>query len=163
MKKSGTPSFILSQCIPYGAYEGDKTVMKSESIWDFLEFVEKVKLQPELLESDQLPPEFVRAIKPLIQVKKATNQTIEDLATEIQQLYTELNEFKPLFTGGEEDRDAQQQYLKLKAALISKLVDLKERTVNLRTLKSFQDKVLLAVDKVMDAEQRTEFMKVLSE
>jgi len=137
--------------------------MKSESIWDFLEFVEKVKLQPELLESDQLPPEFVRAIKPLIQVKKATNQTIEDLATEIQQLYTELNEFKPLFTGGEEDRDAQQQYLKLKAALISKLVDLKERTVNLRTLKSFQDKVLLAVDKVMDAEQRTEFMKVLSE
>lgn len=137
--------------------------MDKESIWNFLEFIERVKANPDLLNDNQLPPEFVQTVRPLIAVGKATGQTIEDLATEIQSLYEELNAFKPIFSATEEDREGQQQYLKLKASLIGKLVDLKERTMNLRTMKSFQDKILLAVDKVMTAEQRTEFMKVLAE
>lgn len=137
--------------------------MTKESIWDFLEFIERVKANPDLLNSDQYPPEFVQVVKPMVATGKASGQSIEDLATEIQSLYEELNAFKPVFSATDEDREGQQQYLKLKASLIGKLVDLKERTMNLRTLKTFQDKVLLAVDKVMSAEQRTEFMKVLSE
>lgn len=137
--------------------------MNKESIWDFMEFMERVKANPDLLDSDQYPPEFVKMIKPLIAVGKARTQTIEDLETEILSLYAELNEFRPVFGVSDEDREGQQQYIKLKASLIGKVVDLKERTLNLRTLKSFQDKVLLAVDKVMSPEQRTDFMKVLSE
>jgi hypothetical protein len=100
-------------------------------------------------------------VKPLIQTDNAKGKDINDLETEISDLYKEVNEFKP--GSLDDDRDAQQQYLKLKAALIGKLVDLKERTWNLRTLKNFQDRVLLAIDKVMSAEQRTEFMKILGE
>lgn len=135
--------------------------MKNESVWDFVEFVERAKKDPNLLEDVNLPSEFVKLVKPLIQTDNAKSKDINDLETEISELYKEVNDFKPGTL--DDDRDAQQQYLKLKAALIGKLVDLKERTWNLRTLKNFQDKVLLAIDKVMTAEQRTEFMKTLGE
>lgn len=133
--------------------------MKTESIWDFVEFVEKAKAQPELLESDQLPPEFVNLVRPLIQSQGAKAQTIDDLMTEIQTLYNELNQFSPGIMS--EDRETYTQYLKLKASLIAKIVELKERTLNMRTIKSFQDRALLAIDKVLTADQRTEFMKTL--
>jgi hypothetical protein len=135
--------------------------MNNESVWDFVEFVERAKKDPNLLEDVNLPSEFVKLVKPLIQTDNAKGKDINDLETEISDLYKEVNEFKP--GSLDDDRDAQQQYLKLKAALIGKLVDLKERTWNLRTLKNFQDRVLLAIDKVMSAEQRTEFMKILGE
>lgn len=134
--------------------------MKTESIWDFVELMERLKLEPELLNTDQFPPEFVSIVRPLIQTTAAKSQTIDDLQGEIQTLYNELNQFSPGLAT--DDRETYTQYLKLKASLIGKLVELKERTMNLRTLKSFQDKVLLAVDKVMTAEQRTEFMEVLA-
>lgn len=135
--------------------------MNNETVWDFVEFVERAKKDPKLLEDVSLPSEFVVLVKPLIIADNTKGKDINDLETEISDLYAEVNEFKPgMF---DDDRDAQQQYLKLKAALIGKLVDLKERTWNLRTMKSFQDKVLLAIDKVMTAEQRTEFMKILGE
>ena len=135
--------------------------MNNESVWDFVEFVERAKKDPNLLEDVNLPSEFVKLVKPLIQTDNAKGKDINNLETEISDLYKEVNEFKP--GSLDDDRDAQQQYLKLKAALIGKLVDLKERTWNLRTLKNFQDRVLLAIDKVMSAEQRTEFMKILGE
>lgn len=133
--------------------------MKSESIWDFVELMQRLKTEPELLDSGQFPPEFVTIVRPLIQTGVAKAQTIDDLMTEIQSLYQELNQFSPGIMA--EDRETYTQYLKLKASLISKIVELKERTMNLRSIKVFQDRVLLAVDKVMNAEQRTEFMKVL--
>ena len=135
--------------------------MKTETVWDFVEFVERAKKDPNLLEDISLPPEFVKLVRPLIQAEAGKAKDITDLETEISDLYREVNDFKPGTL--DDDRDAQQQYLKLKAGLISKLVDLKERTLNLRTLKNFQDKVLLAVDKVMTAEQRTEFMNILGD
>lgn len=135
--------------------------MNKETLWDFVEFVERAKKDPNLLEDISLPPEFVKLVRPIIYVDQAKAKDINDLETEITELYKEVNDFKPSTL--DEDREAQQQYLKLKAGLISKIVDLKERTMNLRTLKNFQDRVLLAVDKVMTAEQRTEFMKILGE
>lgn len=135
--------------------------MNKETLWDFVEFVERAKKDPNLLEDISLPPEFVKLVRPIIYVDQAKAKDINDLETEITELYKEVNDFKPSTL--DEDRDAQQQYLKLKASLVGKLVDLKERTWNLRTLKNFQDRVLLAVDKVMTAEQRTEFMKILGE
>lgn len=135
--------------------------MKTETVWDFVEFVERAKKDPNLLEDVSLPPEFVKLVRPLILAEVGKTKDITDLETEISELYREVNDFKPGTL--DDDRDAQQQYLKLKAGLIGKLVDLKERTWNLRTLKNFQDRVLLAVDKVLTAEQRTDFMKTLGE
>lgn len=135
--------------------------MNKQSVWDFLEFVERVKKDPNLLEDVNLPPEFTAVIRPLFQTEAAKSGDLTSLEDEITTLYKEVNDFKPTILS--DDRDAQQQYLKLKASLIGKLVDLKERTWNLRSIKSFQDKILLAVDKVLTAEQRTEFMKILGE
>lgn len=133
--------------------------MKSESIWDFVELMERLKREPEFLDTDQFPPEFRTIVKPLLQVGAAKSQTIDDLQTEIQNLYTELNQFSPGIAS--EDRETYTQYLKLKAGLISKIVELKERTINLRNIKNFESRVLLAIDKVLTVEQRTEFMKDL--
>lgn len=135
--------------------------MNKETVWDFIEFVERAKKDPNLLDDVSIPPEFVKLVRPLIQTDEAQSKTLEDLGSELTELYKEVQDFKPATF--DDDREAQQQYLKLKAALIGKLVDLKERTWNLRTLKTFEDKVLLAVDKVLTAEQRTEFMKILGE
>lgn len=133
--------------------------MKNESIWDFVELMQRLKTEPELLDTDQFPPEFRALVKPLLQSTAAKAQTIDDLMTEIQSLYNELNQFSPGIL--EADRETYTQYLKLKTSLIGKIVELKERTMNLRSIKVFQDRVLAAVDKVLGAEQRTEFMQIL--
>lgn len=135
--------------------------MKADAILDFMEFIETLRAEPERLDDGSLLPEFVEIIKPLVVKVETKTQSIGDLESEILQLNSELNQFKPTFGITEEDREQQQQYIKLKASLINKLVDLKERTMNLRAMKSFQDKVLLAVDKIMTAEQRTAFMEEL--
>lgn len=133
--------------------------MKTESMWDMVEFVQRLKKEPDLLETGGYPPEFVAIVRPLVQTAAVKSQTIEDVMTEIQNLYQELNQFSPGIMA--EDRETYTQYLKLKASLISKIVELKERSMNLRTIKTFQDRVLLAVDKVLTVEQRTEFMQEL--
>lgn len=133
--------------------------MKTESIWDFVELMQRLKTEPELLDTDQFPPEFRSLVKPLLQSNSAKAQTIDDLMTEINSLYQELNNFSPGIA--ENDRETYTQYLKLKASLIGKIVELKERTMNLRSIKVFQDRVLAAVDKVLTAENRTEFMALL--
>jgi len=133
--------------------------MKTESIWDFVQLMQRLTTEPELLDTDQFPPEFRALVKPLLQTTVAKAQTIDDLMTEIQSLYNELNQFSPGIL--EADRETYTQYLKLKTSLIGKIVELKERTMNLRTVKTFQDRVLAAVDKVLTSEQRTEFMNIL--
>lgn len=136
-------------------------VISNDIIWQFLEIVEAVKKEPSLTEGMTYPHDFLKLLKTQGNVNKVTGKTLEDLETEVASLYTELDEFKEIIPVG--DNDATIAYLKLKATLIGKLVDLQERVFNAKRIKQFENAVLAAVDAVMTPEQRTNFMRYLDE
>lgn len=133
----------------------------NDIIWQLLEIVEAVKKEPELADSLSYPHDFLKLLKTLGNVNKVANKTLEDLETEIASLYTELDDFKNIIPEG--DNDATIAYLKLKAVLITKLVDLQERTYNLKRQKQFESTLLAAIDVCMNAEDRTKLMRYLDE
>lgn len=136
------------------------------SIWAVVEFVEAAKTQPELLTSGECPypKEFMEIVRSLFNKDKAqaavTATSMEDLENEIANIYNELDEFKTAI-----DQDAEGQvyvsYMRLRASLLTKMVEVKERIYNIKSMKAFQDRVLAGLDAICTPEQRTKFMDYL--
>lgn len=135
--------------------------IENQSIWAFMELVEKARAQPEMLKDNACPypADFIKVISLLTTVQKVKSMTLEDLEMDIAAIVTELEDLRQVIDNA--DTEAISAYLKLKAALVGKLMDLKERNYNLRTMKAFETGVLKAVDQVMNPEQRTKFMSIL--
>lgn len=131
-------------------------------IWQVLEIVEAVKKDPSVSDTLTYPHDFLKLLKTLGNVNKVSGKTLEDLETEIASLYTELDEFRNSMED-EDGNDLKIAYLKLKAVLIGKLVDLKERVYNMKQIKQFETTVLAAIDAVMTPDQKTNFMRYLDE
>lgn len=135
------------------------------SIWAMVEFVEAAKTQPELLTNPDCPypAEFMTIVRSLFnkdKAKEASASTFEDLEDEIKNIYNDLDEFKTAI-----DQDSEGQvyvaYMRLRAQLLTKMVEVKERIYNAKSLKQFQDRVLQGIDKICTPEQRTQFMEYL--
>lgn len=135
------------------------------SIWSVVEFVEASKKQPELLTDNSCPYpkeflDFVRSVVNKDKAKGATTNSIEDLEDEIRNIYTELDDFKASLNSDSEGQ-VYVSYMRLRATLLTKMVEVKERVFNLRSMKLFQDRVLAGLDKICTPEQRTEFIAYL--
>lgn len=135
------------------------------SIWGMVEFVEAAKKQPELLTSADCPypKEFMEIIRSHLNKDKAkavTATSFEDIEAEIQGIYNELDEFRAALDS-DEDGQVFVSYMRLRAQLLTKMVDIKERIYNAKSMKIFQDRVLAGIDKICTAEQRTAFMDYL--
>ncbi len=136
------------------------------SIWAMVEFVEAAKTQPELLTNGDCPypKEFMEIIRSLFNkdkaVKAVTASSMEDLEEEIQSIYNELDEFKSAI---DTDKDGQVyvSYMRLRATLLTKMVEVKERIYNVKSMKTFQERLLKGLDAVCTAEQRTNFIEYL--
>lgn len=133
----------------------------NDVVWQLLEIVEAVKKDPALVEDMTYPHDFQKLLKTLGNVNKVSSKTLEDLETEISSLYVELEEFKQELD--KDDTDAIGAYLKLKATLITKLVDLQERVLNAKRYKQFETAVLGAIDACVNPEDRTKLMRWLDE
>ena len=135
------------------------------SIWAVVEFVEAAKSQPDLLTNPDCPypKEFMDIVRNLFnkeKAKAATATSFEDLEEEIQNIYTELDDFK---TAINQDTDGQVyvSYMRLRAGLLTKMIEVKERIYNAKSMKVFQDRVLKGLDAICTPEQRTQFMDYL--
>lgn len=61
------------------------------------------------------------------------------------------------------DQKDKVQFLKAKPALLEKLIELKERTTNMRTLSEFMKKVYAFIDRDLTPDQRTSLMQAVGE
>ena len=61
------------------------------------------------------------------------------------------------------DQRDRVQFLKAKPGLLEKLIELQERTTNMRSLSEFMKRVYTFIDKEMTPDQRTSLMKALGE
>lgn len=135
-----------------------------DSIWKVVEFVEEVRSSPEKLTESTYPEPFKELIRKALNVekaKKAVGTSIEDLETQIADIYTELDDFKDGLDSDEEGK-LFVQYMRLRAALLTKMVEIKERVYSLKTMKTFQDRVVAIMDTLLTPDQRTKFMTELA-
>lgn len=137
------------------------------SIWAVIEFVEAARKQPELLTSGDAPypKEFLDIVREIAYKEKvkavASGATsFEDLEAEIQTIYNELDDFKSAINQ-DEDGQVYVSYMRLRAGLLTKMIEVKERIYNTKSMKLFQDRLLAGLDKVCTPEQRTQFMQFL--
>lgn len=135
------------------------------SIWAVVEFVEAAKKQPELLTNGDCPypKEFMEIIRSLFnqeKAEKATTTSMDDIEEEIRNIYNELDDFKAGLNS-DEDGQVYVSYMRLRATLLTKMLEVKERLYNVKSMKIYQDRLLAGLDKVCSPEQRTEFMEFL--
>lgn len=122
--------------------------------------------QPDYLENEECPygeetSEFLRSLgrKGPAPVKPVTPSTELDLLSEILIAYKELTESKPLNV----DAAALQAYHRTRAALLTKLIELKDRSMNQKAMGDFYSKVLEILEEICTPTQRTIFADKLKD
>ena len=83
-----------------------------------------------------------------------------ELASEAEELFQELREFRdsvPI-----EDTKDRLAYYRTATVLLDKMVALGERSLNLRNVSEFQERVVSVFDQVMTPEQRTRATEMLA-
>lgn len=139
------------------------------SIWGMLEFVESVKQSPELLQDPECPypAEFTALIAKITPKAKKDKTELEgeksgfdDIDQEIKTIYEELDDFKDGL-GADTEGQVYVSYMRLRAQLLTKMLEVKERLYNVKSMKLFQERLLKGVDAVLTPEQRTKFIEYL--
>lgn len=82
--------------------------------------------------------------------------SLDDLETQIARLLRDLKDFGEHLQQG--DVAGHNTYFRTSAALIEKLLTMKEKAGGLRQVGEFQEKVLAFVDEVLTPDQRTRLM-----
>lgn len=85
----------------------------------------------------------------------------EDLETEIVTLYRDLQTASAQLTGV--DPKDKAAFLKTIGDLLTKMVTLREKVINMRQMSDFQRRVVQVLEGVLEPHQRTEFIKILGD
>lgn len=121
----------------------------------------QLKQHPDLLERAECP--YPKAVRDFLSTRLANkpvdikrNYDDDDLEAEIAELYSEL---KSAGFGSGVDAKDKAQVLKTYADLLTKMVALRERMMNVRYMGAFQKSVIEMLETVLTPGQRSDFIE----
>lgn len=122
----------------------------------------QMKTNPDYLKDSPYPEEVRNFLKSFLGGElKVEPLEIEDMDVEIAKLIRDVRTVADSSTGI--DAKDRASVLKTQGQLLERAVALKERVTNLRNLSDFQKRVMTALETVLNADQRTKFIKILGE
>jgi hypothetical protein len=123
----------------------------------------QLKEFPDLLDRDECPySSAVRErLKALFVAGEVKNYDEDELVVEITALYERVRRESASMTST--DPKDQMQILKTSSDLLTKLVTLKERAMNLRDMARFQKEVIQVLEGLISPAQRAEFIQILGD
>lgn len=133
----------------------------TNTLWDIVEIYESAKKDPNIL--NEYPKEFSAILAAALKKNERSTagvNSIADIENEITNIREELETFGNQLKH-DEDGQLMVAYMRLKTQVLTKMIDIQERTFNLKTMKQFQERVLTAFDKILTAEQRTKVTHLL--
>lgn len=132
--------------------------------------IQNLEQNPEYLDAPECP--YSDSVKDLFRKFRGAAATIEDfdlfdgddeyevvLDKQVEKLLNDLESFG--MTLGSGDTSEKIQYFKTKSVLIEKLVNLRERLMNLRELAEFRSVIIGFLEDVCDKDQVTKLMQRL--
>ncbi len=109
--------------------------------------------------SNQTAQKVVKEAEPVGRPRSGPALPIEELEKEVNEIRTELSQLK--LDSRDLDTADRIQIIKTRAALMEKMLAMKERTNNLKRQASFQSTVISIMEDIMEQSQREEMIKRL--